>query len=203
LKQLLREYPEGEGKISISGIPIQDLSLSTLQSWIGYVPQDQMLFSRSVRENLLFGKIDGNDQDVDRVLNLADFQKDIHVLPEGLETLVGEKGVALSGGQKQRVSIARALMIDPEILILDDAMSAVDGKTEAQIISNIRSERSSKTTFIATHRLSGVKHADWILVLDDGVVIEEGTHDQLLVQQGWYREQYDRQQLEDSLKEVL
>ncbi len=203
LKQLLREYPEGEGKISISGIPIEHLSLSTLQSWIGYVPQDQMLFSRSVRENLLFGKTDGSDQDVDRVLKLADFKKDIHVLPEGLETLVGEKGVALSGGQKQRVSIARALMIDPEILILDDAMSAVDGKTEAQIISNIRSERSGKTTFIATHRLSGVKHADWILVLDDGVVIEEGTHDQLLVQKGWYRDQYDRQQLEDSLKEVL
>ena len=203
LKQLLREYPVGDGKILFSGVPIEDLPLSTLQSWIGYVPQDQMLFSRSVRENLLFGKSSGTDQDVERVLRLADFQKDIHVLPEGLETLVGEKGVALSGGQKQRVSIARALMIDPEILILDDAMSAVDGKTEAQIISNIRSERAGKTTFIATHRLSGVKHADWIVVLDNGEVIEEGTHDELLKQQGWYREQYDRQQLEDSLKEVL
>ncbi|MDQ0481171.1 ABC transporter ATP-binding protein [Guptibacillus hwajinpoensis] len=203
LKQLLREYPVGDGKILFSGVPIEELPLSTLQSWIGYVPQDQMLFSRSVRENLLFGKSSGTDQDVERVLRLADFKKDIHVLPDGLETLVGEKGVALSGGQKQRVSIARALMIDPEILILDDAMSAVDGKTEAQIISNIRSERAGKTTFIATHRLSGVKHADWIVVLDNGEVIEEGTHDELLKQQGWYREQYDRQQLEDSLKEVL
>ncbi|KMM37287.1 ABC transporter ATP-binding protein [Guptibacillus hwajinpoensis] len=203
LKQLLREYPVGNGKILFSGVPIEELPLSTLQSWIGYVPQDQMLFSRSVRENLLFGKSSGTDQDVERVLRLADFQKDVHVLPEGLETLVGEKGVALSGGQKQRVSIARALMIDPEILILDDAMSAVDGKTEAQIISNIRSERAGKTTFIATHRLSGVKHADWIVVLHNGEVIEEGTHDELLKQQGWYREQYDRQQLEDSLKEVL
>ncbi|MDP4551043.1 ABC transporter transmembrane domain-containing protein [Alkalihalobacillus macyae] len=203
LKQLLREYPVGNGKILFSGVPIEELPLSTLQSWIGYVPQDQMLFSRSVRENLLFGRSSGTDQDVERVLRLADFQKDVHVLPEGLETLVGEKGVALSGGQKQRVSIARALMIDPEILILDDAMSAVDGKTEAQIISNIRSERAGKTTFIATHRLSGVKHADWIVVLDNGEVIEEGTHDELLKQQGWYREQYDRQQLEDSLKEVL
>ncbi|MBN8209434.1 ATP-binding cassette domain-containing protein [Bacillus sp. NTK071] len=203
LKQLLREYPVGDGEILFSGVPIQNLPLSTLQSWIGYVPQDQMLFSRSVRENLLFGKSSGTDQDVDRVLRLADFQKDIHVLPEGLQTLVGEKGVALSGGQKQRVSIARALMIDPEILILDDAMSAVDGKTEAKIISNIRSERAGKTTFIATHRLSGVQHADWIVVLDNGEVIEEGTHAELLKQKGWYREQYDRQQLEDSLKEVL
>ncbi|WP_347552878.1 ABC transporter transmembrane domain-containing protein [Pseudalkalibacillus hwajinpoensis] len=203
LKQLLREYPVGEGNIRFSGVPIQEVSLGTLQSWIGYVPQDQMLFSRSVRENLLFGKSEGTDQDVDRVLRLADFKKDIHVLPDGLETLVGEKGVALSGGQKQRVSIARALMIDPEILILDDAMSAVDGKTEAQIISNIRSERAGKTTFIATHRLSGVQHADRIVVLDDGKITEEGTHEELLTTNGWYKEQYDRQQLEDSLKEVL
>lgn len=203
LKQLLREYPSGEGEIRISGVPIEKLSLEALQSWIGYVPQDQILFSRTVRENILFGRSSGTDHDVERVLRLADIQKDINILPSGLDTLVGEKGVALSGGQKQRVSIARALMIDPEILILDDAMSAVDGKTEAQIISNIRNERSGKTTLIATHRLSGVQHADRIIVLEDGKVTETGTHQELLEQNGWYNEQFDRQQLEDNLKEVL
>ncbi len=203
LKQLLREYPPGEGEVKLSGVPIQRLSLETLQGWIGYVPQDQILFSRTVKENILFGRSEGTDRDVDRVLRLADIQKDISILPSGLDTLVGEKGVALSGGQKQRVSIARALMINPEILILDDAMSAVDGKTEAQIISNIRNERAGKTTLIATHRLSGVQHADRIIVLEEGKVIESGTHQELIKQKGWYSEQFDRQQLEDNLKEVL
>ncbi|WP_270179686.1 ABC transporter ATP-binding protein [Alkalihalobacillus sp. CinArs1] len=203
LKQLLREYPPGEGVVKISGIPIQDLSQEALQGWIGYVPQEQILFSRTVRENILFGRSDGTEHDVNRVLRLADIQKDITTFPSGLDTLVGEKGVALSGGQKQRVSIARALMIDPEILILDDAMSAVDGKTEAQIISNIRNERAGKTTLIATHRLSGVQHADKIIVLDNGKVSELGTHHELIQHNGWYKEQFDRQQLEDNLKEVL
>lgn len=119
----------------------------------------------------------------------------------GVETLVGERGVALSGGQKQRVSIARALLVQPEILILDDAMSAVDGKTEAEMIANIRRERSGKTTLITTHRLSAVKHADWILVLEDGKIVEEGTHEQLIELGGWYKEQYVLQQMEAQLTE--
>ncbi len=123
------------------------------------------------------------------------FEKDLHMLPAGLETMVGEKGVALSGGQKQRISIARALMANPEILILDDSLSAVDAKTEAAIIRNIRENRKGKTTFILTHRLSAVEHADLILVMDGGVIAERGTHQELLANNGWYREQYERQQL--------
>lgn len=119
------------------------------------------------------------------------------MLPNRLETLVGEKGVALSGGQKQRISIARALIKNPEILILDDSLSAVDAKTETTIIENIQNERAGKTTIITTHRLSAVKHADRIIVLDSGKIIEEGTHADLLLNDGWYREQYERQQVDE------
>lgn len=196
LKQLLREYPLGRGAISISGTPLSSLKIDDLLGWIGYVPQQPFLFSKSIRENIFFGLKEGTDEDLQRALARASFAKDIKFLPDGLETMVGERGVALSGGQKQRVSIARALIADPEILLMDDALSAVDGKTEAEIIEGIRTERAGKTTLITTHRLSAVQHADWILVLDEGRIVQEGTHEQLLESGGWYREQYDRQQLE-------
>ncbi|PMC35428.1 multidrug ABC transporter permease/ATP-binding protein [Bacillus sp. UMB0899] len=201
LKQLIREYPAGNGEILISAQPIEKILLDTLHSWIGYVPQEQILFSRTIRENLQFGKEQVTESDIQEALRLAAFDNDLSVLPKGLETLVGEKGVALSGGQKQRISIARALIKDPEILLLDDAMSAVDGKTEAKIIENIRSERKGKTTFISAHRLSAVQHADWIIVMDEGKIVEEGTHDQLIELGKWYKTQYDRQQA-DSYGEV-
>ncbi|KZZ84621.1 ABC transporter ATP-binding protein [Bacillus sp. SJS] len=196
IRQLLRQYPLGKGEILISGVPIQRIPMESLQKWIGYVPQDHILFSRSVRENILFGKKDGTEEDVEHAIDSAFFRKDIEMLPEGLKTLVGEKGVALSGGQKQRISIARALIANPEILILDDSLSAVDAKTETAIIENIRRERKGKTTFITTHRLSAVEHADRILVLEDGRIIEEGTHQQLMKEEGWYKTQYERQQVE-------
>lgn len=196
LKQLLREYPPGSGEVSISGVPIQDIGIDTLLSWVGYVPQNPILFSRTIRENILFGLEEATPQQLQHALVRASFAKDIAFLPDGLETLVGEKGVALSGGQKQRVSIARAMIADPEILMLDDALSAVDARTEAEIIEGIRTERAGKTTLIATHRLSAVQHADLILVLDEGYVVERGTHEELLALGGWYKEQYDRQQLE-------
>lgn len=196
LKQLLREYPLGRGAISISGTPLSSLKIDDLLGWIGYVPQQPFLFSKTIRENIFFGLKEGTDEDLQRALARASFAKDIKFLPDGLETMVGERGVALSGGQKQRVSIARALIADPEILLMDDALSAVDGKTEAEIIEGIRTERAGKTTLITTHRLSAVQHADWILVLDEGRIVQEGTHEQLLESGGWYREQYDRQQLE-------
>ncbi|TWT24271.1 ABC transporter ATP-binding protein [Planomicrobium sp. CPCC 101110] len=197
VKQLLREYPLGGGSIRMNEIDLNDLTKEQLRSWIGYVPQDHVLFSRTIRANILFGKSDATEDEVRNALRLSYFEKDLEMLPNGLETLVGEKGVALSGGQKQRISIARALIKDPEILILDDSLSAVDAKTEAKIIENIQRERSGKTTIITTHRLSAVQHADWIVVLDDGKVIEEGTHDDLLKAHGWYNEQFLRQQIEE------
>ncbi|QRG68353.1 ABC transporter ATP-binding protein [Brevibacillus choshinensis] len=196
VRQLLREYPLGAGMVTISGIPLEQIALDQLKHWIGYVPQEQILFSKTVRENVLFGSKDGTEEELHEALRLAAFARDVQFLPEGVETVVGERGVALSGGQKQRVSIARALLVQPEILILDDAMSAVDGKTEAEMIANIRRERAGKTTIITTHRLSAVKHADWVLVLDEGQIVEEGTHEQLLERGGWYKEQYMRQQME-------
>ncbi|MEJ9230543.1 ATP-binding cassette domain-containing protein [Peribacillus butanolivorans] len=196
VKQLLREYPLGNGEIAFSGMPLEKLELEDIRKWIGYVPQDHFLFSKSVRDNILFGKLDATEDELAEAIRLADFEKDLTMLPKRLETLVGEKGVALSGGQKQRISIARALIKNPEILILDDSLSAVDAKTETTIIENIQNERSGKTTIITTHRLSAVQHADRIIVLDSGKIIEEGTHEDLLKQNGWYREQYERQQVD-------
>ncbi|MCM3712246.1 ABC transporter ATP-binding protein [Sporosarcina luteola] len=195
VKQLLREYPAGDGEIVFSDVALQSLKKDQVRDWIGYVPQDHVLFSRSVRENILFGRPEATEEDISESIRLSHFESDLEMLPAGLDTLVGEKGVALSGGQKQRISIARALVKNPEILILDDSLSAVDAKTEAKIIENIQSERSGKTTIITTHRLSAIQHADWIIVLDDGRVIEEGRHEDLLANNGWYKEQFDRQQI--------
>ena len=197
IRQLLREYPLGEGNIVINDTNLANMTKEQILDWIGYVPQDHTLFSRTIRENILFGKEDATVEEINEAIRLADFEKDLTNLPMGIETLVGEKGVSLSGGQKQRVSIARALIKDPEILILDDSLSAVDAKTESKIIENIQTERAGKTTIISTHRLSGIQHADEVIVLDDGMIVERGTHEQLLTLGGWYKEQFDRQQLEE------
>ncbi|GER74901.1 ABC transporter ATP-binding protein [Weizmannia acidilactici] len=202
IKQLLREYPLGSGVLSVSGTPIEELEKGKVRSWIGYVPQDHILFSRTVKENILFGVDTSSEEELQKVIRITALEKDIGMLPNGLDTLVGEKGVVLSGGQKQRISIARALIKNPEILILDDALSAVDAKTESAIIANIRKERQNKTTIIATHRLSAIEHAQWIIVLDGGRIAEEGTHEQLLERRGWYYEQYMRQQVIASHEEV-
>lgn len=195
-KLMLRQYPDLRGAIKISGEDIREIDLHEIRSWIGYVPQDQIMFSKTIRENIQFGKEDATDSRIFRVMELAHFLEDIKQLPSGLDTQVGETGVTLSGGQKQRVALARAFIKDPEILILDDSMSAVDGKTEAKIIDHLRQERQNKTTFIAAHRMSAVTHAEHIIVLEDGRIAEEGTHEELIRFGGWYKQQYEQQQLD-------
>lgn len=196
VRQLLRQYPLGSGHLLVSSHNLQDVKSADLNKTVGYVPQDYILFSRSIRENIAFGKENATDEEVMNAVRLAHFEKDLARMPEGLDTLIGEKGVAISGGQKQRISIARAMLKNSEVLILDDTLSAVDSETEKSIVENIQRVRKNKTTFITTHRLSAIHHADWIIVMEDGKIVEEGTHSMLLsLPDGWYRAQYDRQKL--------
>lgn len=195
IRQLLNQYPIGSGAFNMGGNAYRHYQDPALRRLIGYVPQDHVLFSRSVRENISFGKTGATDEEIMTSIRYASFEEDLKKMERGLDTLIGEKGMSISGGQKQRISIARALLKDPQILILDDSLSAVDAKTEQNIISNIQEVRKNKTTIITTHRLSAVKQADEIIVMDNGKIIERGTHDELIAQQGWYYEQFLRQEI--------
>lgn len=196
IRLLLREYDLTDGRIMLDGNNIKDYKLSDLRRLIGYVPQDQFLFATSILENIRFGNPDASLEKVEAATKLSRVYDDIMATPDGFETLIGEKGVSLSGGQKQRIAMSRAMILDPEILILDDSLSAVDAKTEHAIIENLKQTRQHKSTIITAHRLSAVVHADLILVLQDGHIIERGRHEDLIKQGGWYADTYEAQQLE-------
>lgn len=196
IKLLLREYDVDQGAIYLNGHDIRDYRLADLRSLMGYVPQDQFLFASSIIENICFGNPDLPFSAVEEATQLAQVYQDIQAMPEGFDTVIGEKGVSLSGGQKQRLAMSRAMILNPDILILDDSLSAVDSKTEFAIIDNLKETRKDKTTIITAHRLSAVVHADLILVMQNGRIIERGRHEDLLVLDGWYAQTYQSQQLE-------
>lgn len=197
VRQLVRQLPIEEGKIFINGEEIEDFNQQNVRKHIGYVPQEHVLFSRSVLKNVLLGDSNATEEEVNEAVMMADFEKDIAELSNGYETIVGEYGVTLSGGQKQRLAIARAFLKNADVLVLDDSLSAVDGKTESNIIHSLKKYRGNRTNIIVAHRLSAVMNANLIIVLDQGEIVERGTHEELMALKGWYYEQFLAQQMEE------
>ncbi|MFY7787259.1 MAG: ABC transporter ATP-binding protein, partial [Thermoflexibacteraceae bacterium] len=191
---ICRMYDTTKGAILIDGHPINEYNLSYLRSQIGYVPQEVFLFSDSIRNNIIFGSENQfTEEEIMQAAKDADLYNNVKDFPKGFDTELGERGITLSGGQKQRASIARAIIRNPKILILDDCLSAVDTKTENVILNNLGRIMQGRTSIIISHRISSVKLADKIVVLDGGRIIQQGTHDTLINQAGMYRELYERQ----------
>lgn len=204
LRLLVREFDTQRPEdITYGGIPIRDYEIQHLRAMFGYVPQDNFLFSTTIRENIAFAVPNSTEQQIQQAAETSYVHHDILNFPQGYDTVVGERGVSLSGGQKQRVSIARAVISDPPVLMFDDSLSAVDADTEEHILNNMRDQRQGKTNIITAHRMSAVSHADLIIVMDEGTVAEQGTHEQLMRNQGWYAKTYQSQQLRDQLTKKL
>ncbi len=196
LDLICRLYDVDEGEILIDGIPIQDYNLSGIRSEIGYVPQNPFLFSESIERNIRFGKQDASFEEIKAAAQSAAVAENIEQFKEGYKTLLGERGVTLSGGQIQRISIARALIKEPKVLLFDDCLSAVDADTEEEILKNLKERSKEKTTLIVSHRISSVKDANCILVIDQGAIIEQGTHTELIHKGGFYKELFQKQNTE-------
>lgn len=196
VKQILRFYNFDKNKVFINNVPYEDYEITSVRSKFGYVSQENILLSKTVRENILFGSVSEDDERIINVIKKADFYKDIQNLEKGLDTVVGERGLGLSGGQKQRISLARALYRDPEILVLDDSFSAIDANTESKIINSLKENRKNRTNIIISHRISAVEHADLILVMDNGEIVDRGTHEELISKDSWYKEQFEYQSLD-------
>ena len=199
LKCINRIIRPTSGEIFVNGKSIQSMDGNTLAQQIGYVPQTSFLFSTSIRENIRFAKPLADQKEVEKAAYAADLDEDIVQMQEGYDTEVGEMGVSLSGGQKQRLAIARALMVSPELLILDDSLSAVDAKTEKHILERIKKNRADRTTIMVASRLSSVMVADVIIVIVHGTVVERGTHEQLAKNGGWYQKTFEMQRLEQNI----
>lgn len=195
---LVRTYDSDRGSIRLDGVDVRHLPLAVLRAEVGFVPQETFLFGETLRDNILLGAPD--DGRLERVAEIAQLSEALPSLPHGFDTLLGERGVNLSGGQKQRAAIARALAQDPPVFVLDDALSAVDAQTEAKILGALRGALVGRTSIIVSHRLAAVRDADWILVLEQGRIVEQGRHDDLITRGGRYWELLRRQQLEESLE---
>jgi ATP-binding cassette subfamily B protein len=186
----------------VDRVDVRDLSPEDLRRHIGFVPQETFLFSATIGENIAFGVNGATDQEIRRAAEIAGLAPDIAEFPDGYKTMVGERGLTLSGGQKQRTAIARAVLRNPRILILDDALSSVDTVTEERILSSLSGVMQNRTTILISHRVSTVRSADRILVLEHGMIVEEGSHDQLLANGGYYADLYERQLLEEELEAI-
>ena len=197
-----RVWEPPPGTMLVGGVPVETIPTKRLRQMVGVVPQETFLFSDTIAENVRVGRIEASVEEVAKVVELAGLSDDVKAMPDGLETVIGERGITLSGGQKQRTAIARAIVRNPEIMMLDDALSAVDTHTEERILRSLRELRRGRTVVIVSHRISSVKDADLIVVLDEGRIVERGSHEELLDAGGFYADLYRRQALEEELEEI-